>query len=206
MNLTLPTVRPGPDGLIPVVARERRSGDVLMVAWADDEALRATALTGQAHFHSRSRDALWRKGETSGNVLTVHAIGVDCDGDTVLYDVDVAGPACHTGSRTCFGDQPRQGFAWLEALWDTIAARAVARPDDSYTARLLAGGVAATTAKVTEEAAEVVEAAELHAAGVVEDARLAEEAADLIYHLLVTLAERGVDPSLVVDVLVGRRG
>lgn len=206
MNLRLPTVRLGPDGLIPVVARERRSGDVLMVAWADDEALRATSRTGQAHFHSRSRDALWRKGETSGNVLTVHAISVDCDGDTVLYDVDAAGPACHTGKRTCFGDQPRQGFAWLEMLWDTIAARAVTRPDGSYTARLLAGGVYATTAKVTEEAAEVVEAAEMHAAGAVDDTRLAEEAADLVYHLLVTLAERGVEPSLVVDVLVGRKG
>ncbi len=192
-------------GLVPVVVQDRTTGAVLMVAWADEEALRATTETGLAHFHSRSRRALWKKGETSGNTMTVFRILADCDGDTLLFEVDPAGPACHTGSVACFGDEMRAGFHALEALDAVIADRAAQRPDGSYTARLLAEGVEGPARKVIEEAAEVVEAARHHAAGEAGDRRVAEEAADLLYHLLVLLAERGVAVSEVIEVLGERR-
>jgi phosphoribosyl-ATP pyrophosphohydrolase/phosphoribosyl-AMP cyclohydrolase len=161
---------------------------VLMVAWQDAQAVAATLRTGLAHFHSRSRDALWLKGETSGNTLTVVSMELDCDGDAVLIRARPAGPACHTGARSCFDAVPDladaadsaqvalaadtaqaalaadavttgQDFAWLEQLWATIAERARTRPEGSYTSRLLEGGVDATGRKVTEEATEVLLAA-----------------------------------------------
>jgi phosphoribosyl-ATP pyrophosphohydrolase/phosphoribosyl-AMP cyclohydrolase len=194
-------------GLAPVVVQDHRSGRVLMVAYANREALAATRETGEAHFWSRSRAELWRKGATSGNTMRVVGIRDDCDGDALLYEVEPAGPACHTGTESCFtrpGDTDAQGTAWLEHLWSTIAERAAARPEGSYTARLLAEGVDAPARKVAEEAAEVLLAAKDHAAGGGSDARLAEEAADLLYHLLVLLAERGVEPAQVIDVLATR--
>ena len=119
----------GPDGLIPAVVQDAADGRVLMLAWMDAEALAATLATGEVHFHSRSRDRLWRKGETSGNVLRLVDLAIDCDGDAVLVTADPSGPTCHRGTRSCFdeagasAEAPTQGFAWLETLWSTIASR-----------------------------------------------------------------------------------
>jgi phosphoribosyl-ATP pyrophosphohydrolase/phosphoribosyl-AMP cyclohydrolase len=200
------------DGLVPAIVQDATDGRVLMLAWMDEEALGATLETGEVHFHSRSRDALWRKGETSGNVLRLVDIDADCDQDALLVTVDPVGPTCHRGTRSCFdpddapAERTTQGFAWLESLWATIADRAELRPEGSYTAQLLAGGVDAAARKVTEEATEVLMAAKDDAAGSTAGRRdaLAHEAADLVYHLLVLLAERGVPPSTVVDELRGR--
>jgi phosphoribosyl-ATP pyrophosphohydrolase/phosphoribosyl-AMP cyclohydrolase len=190
----------GADGLIPAVVQDRASGDVLMVAYTNSEALALTARTGLAHFWSRSRRALWRKGETSGNTLAVLALRRDCDGDAVLLVVDPAGPACHTGSRTCFGDDPATLAGGLGELERVIAGRATADPAQSYTARLLARGLDHSLKKVGEEATEVV----LAAKGETDD-RLAEECADLVYHLMVVLAQRRVPLSRVLEVLASRR-
>ena len=219
-------VRFGADGLAPAIVRDAADGAVLMLAWMDREALDATIATGDVHFHSRSRGRLWRKGETSGNVLRVVDIAADCDADALLVTADPAGPTCHRGTRTCFdadevpGAETQgahaapaaQGFAWLEALWSTIADRAATRPAGSYTTSLIEGGVDATARKVTEEATEVLIAAKDDAAaqssGLARDATraaLAEETADLVYHALVVLAERGLSPVEVIDVLRERR-
>jgi phosphoribosyl-ATP pyrophosphohydrolase/phosphoribosyl-AMP cyclohydrolase len=190
----------GADGLIPVVAQDHASGDVLMVAYANAEALALTARTGQAHFWSRSRNALWRKGETSGNTLAVASMHRDCDGDVVLMAVDPAGPACHTGSRTCFGTGTVTLAGGLAELERVIAGRADADPSESYTARLLGRGLDHALKKVGEEATEVVLAAKGES-----DDRLAEECADLAYHLMVVLAQRRVPLARVLEVLAARR-
>lgn len=207
-----PDVRFAPDGLVPAVVQDRRDGRVLMLAWMDAEALAQTVATGEVHFHSRSRGRLWRKGETSGNVLRLADLAVDCDGDALLVTVDPVGPTCHRGTRSCFdpADAPAapatEGFAWLESLWSTIAERAAERPAGSYTATLLDGGVDAVGRKVTEEATEVLLAAKDDATGSTDPTRaaLAGEMADLWYHALVLLAQRGLRPSAVIDVLDGR--
>jgi phosphoribosyl-ATP pyrophosphohydrolase/phosphoribosyl-AMP cyclohydrolase len=188
-------------GLVPVVAQDRASGDVLMVAWADADALRRTAETGLAHFWSRRRQALWKKGETSGHVLQVHEVRRDCDGDTLLMLVDPAGPACHTGLRTCFGDGAQATAAVLEEVRRVIAERARTRPEGSYTSTLLAKGLDHVLKKVGEEATEVVIAAKGET-----DERLAEEVADLLFHVLVALQIRGVSPTDALEVLRRRRG
>jgi phosphoribosyl-ATP pyrophosphohydrolase/phosphoribosyl-AMP cyclohydrolase len=215
----------GPNGLVPAVVQDAADGRVLMVAYMDAEALAMTLATGQVHFHSRARDRLWRKGETSGNVLRLVDIAVDCDADALLVQVDPAGPACHRGTRSCFdagaepgleadartpateatreGALPAQGFDWLETLWATIDSRTSADPEASYTARLLAGGVDAPGRKVAEEAVEVLMAAKDDAAADAQRrpltrAALAGEVADLLYHTLVVLRERGVQPSEVI--------
>ena len=193
---------------MPAVVQDVADGRVLMVAWMDAEALAATVATGDVHFHSRSRDRLWRKGETSGNVLRLVRIEVDCDGDALLVTADPAGPTCHRGTRSCFdaddapAERVTQGFAWLEALWATIADRAATRPAGSYTLRLLADGVDAVARKVTEEATEVLIAAKDDAvaetSGSIERRRataLAGETADLFFHVLVLLAERDLPPA-----------
>jgi phosphoribosyl-ATP pyrophosphohydrolase/phosphoribosyl-AMP cyclohydrolase len=220
-------IRYDASGLVPVVVQAAADGRVLMVAWADAEAIAATLATGDVHFHSRSRGALCRKGEASGNVLRLVELALDCDGDSLLAVVDPAGPTCHRGERSCFdadgagapvpGAGPlrpaSQGLAWLEVLWATIAERAATRPAGSYTARLLAGGVDAPARKVAEEATEVVIAAKddavAEAAGqdraATRDA-LAGEAADLLYHALVLLAERGLPPAVVIARLQERHG
>ena len=215
------TVRFGADGLVPAIVRDAADGEVLMLAWMDREALDATIATGDVHFHSRSRDALWKKGETSGNTLRVRAIAADCDADALLVTADPAGPTCHRGTRTCFDavdapPSPRartQGFAWLEELWSTIADRAATRPEGSYTARLLNGGVDAAARKVTEEASEVLIAAKddaaAESAGTPREATraaLTGETADLLYHALVVLAERDLAPAEVISVLRDRAG
>jgi phosphoribosyl-ATP pyrophosphohydrolase/phosphoribosyl-AMP cyclohydrolase len=187
-------------GLVPVVVQDRASGDVLMLAYANTEAVARTAETGHAHFWSRSRRALWRKGETSGNVLQVRELRKDCDGDALLMVVDPAGPACHTGARTCFGDTTVTAAGILDELRRVVAERAAARPEGSYTARLLAKGLDHVLKKVGEESTEFVLAAKAES-----DERLAEECADLLFHLIVVLAQRGLGPVHALDVLRRRR-
>jgi phosphoribosyl-ATP pyrophosphohydrolase/phosphoribosyl-AMP cyclohydrolase len=230
----------GSTGLVPAVVQDAADGRVLMLAYMDTEALAATLITGEVHFHSRSRDRLWRKGETSGNVLVLRDIAVDCDGDALLLQVDPTGPACHLGKRSCFdsaegepemappaavpaplpparaaappvlpatappqGRLTGQGFDWLEELWATIDSRLGADPNVSYTARLLAGGVDAAARKVAEEAVEVVMGAKDDAAAsagrrqATRDA-LTSEVADLLYHTLVLLRERDLEPADVI--------
>ena len=215
-----PDVRFGPDGLIPAIVQDAGDGRVLMLGWMDAEALGATVGTGEVHFHSRSRDRLWRKGETSGNVLRLVRLEVDCDADALLVTAEPAGPTCHRGTHSCFDSpdgQPTstaatavatQGFGWLETLWSTIADRAATRPPGSYTAELLTGGVDAAGRKVTEEATEVLLAArddaEVERAGGDREApraALAGETADLLYHTLVLLVERGLPPADVIETL-----
>jgi len=187
-------------GLVPVVVQDRASGDVLMVAWANAEALARTAQTGLAHFWSRSRQALWRKGETSGNDMRVVEARADCDSDTLLLVVEPAGPACHTGTRTCFGDDSPTAGGMLSELERVVAERAQASPEASYTARLLAKGPDQVLKKIGEEATEVVLAARAQS-----EERLVEESADLLYHLLVALRMRGVSLARVMDELRRRR-
>jgi phosphoribosyl-ATP pyrophosphohydrolase/phosphoribosyl-AMP cyclohydrolase len=187
-------------GLVPVVVQERRSGDVLMVAWANREALRLTAETGEAHFWSRSRNALWRKGETSGHTLKVSEVRADCDRDTLLMLAEPAGPACHTGSRTCFGEASPTRAGLLFGLEELVVERDRERPEGSYVAKLLGKGLDATLKKIGEESTEVVMAAKGES-----DERLAEEAADLVFHLLVALHQRGVKLAQVLEVLERRR-
>ena len=187
-------------GLLPVVVQEAGSGDVLMVAWANREALERTAETGLAHFWSRSRGALWRKGETSGHQMSVREMRADCDRDALLMVVDPAGPACHTGSRTCFGDDSATAAGILAELERVIASRSGADPASSYTARLLARGPDQVLKKIGEEATEVVLAAKSES-----DERLADEVADLLYHLMVALAQRKVPLTRALEVLRERR-
>jgi phosphoribosyl-ATP pyrophosphohydrolase/phosphoribosyl-AMP cyclohydrolase len=177
--------------LRPAIVQDSANGRVLMLAWMDDEAERLTRETGEAWFWSRSRQRLWRKGETSGNTLAVDEFRDDCDGDALLLRVTPAGPTCHTGSVSCFAPE----------LWRTIAQRALERPPGSYTVELLEAGVGACARKVGEEAVEVTVAALGES-----DERLLEEAADLVYHLYVLLAARGLDVSQVDDVLRARQG
>lgn len=208
-------------GLVPIIVQDKGDGRVLMLAWADAEAIAATLASGVVHFFSRSRGVLWRKGETSGNTLRLIDLALDCDGDALLATVEAAGPTCHRGERSCFdadgttdqrAGQPAgatgggvAGFAWLETLWMTIERRAASRPPGSYTARLIAEGVDGPARKVVEEATEVLMAAKddatAEAAGAdrtgTRDA-LAGEAADLVYHALVLLAERDLPPSAVI--------
>ena len=212
MTTAMPEVRFGADGLAPAVVQDAADGRVLMLAWMDDEALRATIETGEVHFHSRSRDRLWRKGETSGHVLRLVSIALDCDADALLVTADPVGPTCHRETRSCFdpddtpAERSSQGFAWLETLWSTVAARAAERPAGSYTTSLLDGGVDAAGRKVTEEATEVLLAAKDDAVASTDATReaLAGEAADLVYHLLVLLAERGLPPDAVLGTLRAR--
>jgi phosphoribosyl-AMP cyclohydrolase / phosphoribosyl-ATP pyrophosphohydrolase len=177
-----------PPELRPAIVQDAADGRVLMLAWMDDEALRLTRETGEAWFWSRSRERLWRKGETSGNVLVVEELRDDCEGDTLLLRVRPAGPACHTGSLSCFAP----------ALWRTVVERVRDRPEGSYTASLAADGVERCAQKLGEEAVEAALSA------VARDGRLAEEAADLVYHLYVLLAVAGVDVADVENELARR--
>ncbi|MEX1156994.1 MAG: bifunctional phosphoribosyl-AMP cyclohydrolase/phosphoribosyl-ATP diphosphatase HisIE [Chloroflexota bacterium] len=194
--------RPGPHiGLLPVVVQDAHNGEVLMLAWANQEALAATERTGQAHFWSRSRNELWRKGATSGNVMEVIELAADCDGDAVLYRVRPTGPACHTGARSCFEVERLDGARFsLRRLARMVEGRQAADPTTSYTARLLAGGPRLAGEKVVEEAGEVLAAA---LAG--SDDEVRGEAADLLYHLLVLLTARGVTLEQVEQTLGERR-
>ena len=200
-------------GLVPVVAQDASTGDVLTLAYANREALEETLATGEAHFYSRSRGELWRKGATSGNTQRVVEVRLDCDGDAVLYRVEPRGPACHTGESTCFfttlagegvgvateGADGTSLGTMVERLAGLIAQRHAEMPEGSYTAGLIRRGPERVAQKVGEEAVEVVIAA-------LGDDRLAEETADLVYHLLVLLEERGVGTEKVAGVLRDRHG
>jgi phosphoribosyl-ATP pyrophosphohydrolase/phosphoribosyl-AMP cyclohydrolase len=168
------------------IVQDAASDRVLMLAWMDDEALRLTRETGEAHFFSRSRGRLWRKGETSGNVLAVDELREDCDGDAILLRVRASGPACHTGTLSCFAP-------WL---WRRVAERARTRPAGSYVARLLDGGPRAAAQKLGEEGVE----AALAGAGESNE-RVLSELADLWFASYVLLAARGLDPAAVEDEL-----
>jgi phosphoribosyl-ATP pyrophosphohydrolase/phosphoribosyl-AMP cyclohydrolase len=193
------------DGLVPCVVQDWATGEVLTLAYMDAEALELTRETGQTHFHSRSRDELWHKGETSGNTQRVRQLRVDCDADAIVALVEPAGPACHTGERTCFhrdleGAEP--GPAAHDAasvLERTLAQRAADRPQGSYTVELLSDP-ARIGEKVREEADEVARAADGES-----DQRVAEEAADVLYHLQVLLRSREVPLSAVLETLNARR-
>jgi phosphoribosyl-ATP pyrophosphohydrolase/phosphoribosyl-AMP cyclohydrolase len=183
--------------LLPVVVTDAGRGDLLMLAWANRAAVEATERTGEAHFWSRTRDELWRKGATSGNVMRVVGMTVDCDADAIAYRVEASGPACHTGARSCFdGDVERFDLPVLARI---IGDRRDADPEASYTARLLAGGPRRPAEKVTEEAGELSAAA---LAGT--DEEVVAEAADLLYHALVLLEARGLGLS-EVEAELGRR-
>lgn len=189
------------NGLVPVVAQDADSGEILMLAWANAEAMELTASTGDLHLWSRSRQELWRKGDTSGAVMRVRAMRTDCDGDAVVALVEPAGPACHTGARSCFAQDESQeqvAFEALPALERTIGERAAARPDGSYTVELLESPALAGE-KVIEEADEVVRAVAGES-----DERVDEEAADLLYHLSVLVSSRGRSLADAARVLLER--
>jgi phosphoribosyl-ATP pyrophosphohydrolase/phosphoribosyl-AMP cyclohydrolase len=179
-----------PPDLRAAIVQDAESGRVLMLAWMDDEALRLTRETGEAHFFSRSRDRLWRKGETSGNMLAVEELRDDCDGDAYLLRVRPNGPACHTGSISCFAP-------WL---WRRIRERAETRPEGSYVAELLDGGRSAVAQKLGEEGVEAALAVASE-----DDERVVSEVADLWFASYVALAARGLDPATVEAELERRR-
>jgi phosphoribosyl-ATP pyrophosphohydrolase/phosphoribosyl-AMP cyclohydrolase len=204
-------------GLVPCIAQDFSTGEVLTLAYANEEALRLTVETGEVHFFSRSRERIWRKGEESGNALRLRQLRYDCDGDAIVALVDPSGPACHTGERSCFyrevggaastevdgapaeGEPAPAAHEALAALEATLRSRAAERPEGSYTVRLL-DDPGLIGEKVEEEAEEVVRAAREES-----DERVAEEAADLLYHLGVLLASREVAQASVMEVLNGRR-
>ncbi len=202
-----PEIRFNDDGLVPCVTQDARTGEVLTLAWMNSEALELTRTTGEVHFFSRSRQQLWHKGESSGNTQRVVELRIDCDEDAVLALVEPAGPACHTGERTCFfrtaeGEPvaepvPAEALAELQR---TLDERATDRPEGSYTVTLLDNHELAA-GKVLEEAEEVTRAVREES-----DERVAEEAADVLYHLAVLLKSRDVPLDRVMEVLNGRRG
>jgi len=196
-------------GLVAVVAQEAETGEVLMLAWADRDALSRTLETGRAHYRSRSRGALWRKGETSGYVQEVREVRVDCDGDAVLYRVAQTGPACHTGEGSCFhrrveegGLEPAPGTGHvLSRVEEIVRDREAARPDGSYTTYLFEKGVDKILKKLGEETAETIVAAKNPGTD-----ELRSESADLLFHLVVLLRARGLPLAEVWDELERRFG
>jgi phosphoribosyl-ATP pyrophosphohydrolase/phosphoribosyl-AMP cyclohydrolase len=205
------TLKFNDQGLIPAVAQDRFDGQVRMVAWMNREAIEQTLRTGNATFFSRSRGSLWVKGETSGNLLRVHALTADCDADTLLLLVEPAGPSCHTGRPSCFFrrvtaegtlvDEPYEETPFLGELERTIRERQASTAEKSYTRSLLDGGVAKISGKITEEAGELVAALTSES-----DDRVLSEAADLLFHMLVGLRARGLDLRSVTAKLAARTG
>jgi phosphoribosyl-ATP pyrophosphohydrolase/phosphoribosyl-AMP cyclohydrolase len=196
-------------GLVPVVAQDARTGEVLMLAWASAEALELTRATGRAHYWSRSRESLWAKGETTGHVQEVEDVRMDCDGDAVLYRVRQTGPACHTGQGSCFhrgmdGETvPDEAGSrhMLDRLEEIIARRERERPEGSYTTYLFEQGMDKVLKKVGEEATETVIAAKNG-----DNAELGSESADLLFHLMVLWRTRGLDAAEVWGELERRFG
>ena len=190
------------DGLVPAIVQDADTGAVLMMAYMNREAVEQTLARKRAVFFSRSKQRLWEKGETTGHTLDVVSIALDCDADTLLVTAHPRGPACHNGTRTCFGDEPRAAatsIAFLAKLEAVVAQRAAEQPDASYTAKLLAKGINKVAQKVGEEGVETA------LAGVNEsDQKLTEESADLLFHLLVLLRARNLPLASVIAELEKR--
>ena len=213
----MPAIQFDENGLVPCVAQDSRTGEVLTLAYQNAEALKLTVETGELHFYSRSREELWHKGETSGNVMRVRQLRFDCDADAIVALVEPAGPACHTGERSCFyrevggsadsapdapavdGEPAPVAHEALAVLERTLTDRQRERPEGSYTAELL-DDPERIGEKVREEAEEVTRAARDES-----DERVAEEAADVIYHLAVLLRSRDIPIETVLETLNGRR-
>ena len=224
MNEESPVASRG--SLVPGIVQDADTGQVLMLGYLNQEAIDLTVATGFVHFWSRSRQEMWKKGETSGNTLRLVDMAEDCDRDALLIRAYPDGPTCHTGEVSCFAGRellvasgektpnlrrlvpeapsPLQGDYSLGALWQTILQRKAERPEGSYTVELIDGGVDLAGRKVLEEAGEVLIAAKDHANGAADDRRVTEEAGDLLYHLLVLLAERDIDVNDVMEVLEER--
>lgn len=198
MTATIPDFAKG-DGLVPAIVQHARTGEVLMLGYMDEAALAKTRESGLVTFYSRSKQRLWTKGETSGDVLAMVDLKIDCDADTLLVRALPAGPTCHTGTTSCFGDDvaPRLGFlAELDAL---VASRHAERPEGSYTTKLFDGGIRRMAQKVGEEGVETALAAVAE-----DDDALLGEAADLVFHLMVVLRARGIGFERVVQKLASR--
>ena len=187
------------DGLVPAIVQHWLTGEVLMLGYMNAEALAATRASGMVTFHSRSKGRLWTKGESSGNVLRVKRLYADCDADTLLVLAEPAGPTCHTGSRSCFGEDARPPLSFLAELDALIAQRAGERPPGSYTTALFEGGLRRMAQKVGEEGVETALALVAQ-----EGDELLGEASDLIFHLLVALRARGFALADVVAKLASR--
>ena len=190
------------DGLVPAIVQDASTGAVLMLGYMNREALDETLKRKRAVFYSRSKQRLWEKGETTGHTLDVVDVALDCDHDTLLVTAQPRGPACHNGTLTCFGDAPRsaaQELSFLAKLEGVIEQRALDKPENSYTARLLSKGTTRVAQKVGEEGVEVA------LAGVTDtNEKVIEESADLLFHLLVLLRARGIPLSRVVGLLKER--
>ena len=197
----------GPDGLVPAIAQDADTSDVLMLAYMNAEAVEKTLSTGKAHYWSRSKQKLWLKGETSGNFQEVRAVHYDCDADTILVTVKPTGPACHTGEANCFyralkdGAKGAKGPSVLKELFEVLKSRKGADPGESYVASLYAKGVKAIIGKIEEESGELAEAAS-------EKGRkeVIHESADLLFHTLVLLAEKGIELNELTGELEKRFG
>ena len=191
------------NGLAPAIVQDASSGAVLMMGYMNREALAATTATGRVTFWSRSRGRLWTKGETSAHFLDVRSVAVDCDRDTLLILAEPRGPACHLGTATCWGasapQSDAQRLAFLSKLENIIAQRIATRPEDSYTAKLLEGGVRRIAQKVGEEGLELALAAVAQS-----DAEIIGEAADLMYHSLLLLKVKGLSLAQIVAELAAR--
>ena len=188
-----------PDGLIPAVVQDASSKQVLMVGWMNEAALTETRRTNEVVFFSRSKNRLWKKGETSGNILRVRAIAADCDADTVLIQADPAGPTCHTGSFSCFGNRELDGIGFLQELERTIDVRLKSGAEGSYVAKLASQGIGRMAQKVGEEGVETALAAVSQ-----EDSKFISEGADLLFHLMVLLRAKGFSLSSLAEELRGR--
>lgn len=204
--MNLDAVRFDSEGLVPVIVRDTDTGGVAMLAWANREALIRTLESRQATFWSRSRKAIWVKGETSGNRMEVSSVAADCDGDAVLYEVRLSGPACHTGKVTCFHEpldasliEPPENFD-LAPLFAVLKLRRRDMPEDSYSTKLFRKGLDHILKKIGEEASEVIVAMKNS-----DDEALAGEVADLLYHLAAAMTERGLTPAAVNEALARRR-
>jgi phosphoribosyl-ATP pyrophosphohydrolase/phosphoribosyl-AMP cyclohydrolase len=199
MNAVLENAKFGADGLIPAVVQDAHTREVLTVAYMNKEALQLTLERNETYFWSRSRQQLWHKGETSGNLQKVVRVSLDCDQDAVLVEVEPRGPACHTGAYSCFGLEPGiEGV--LQELYAVIETRKEQRPEGSYTTYLFNSGLDKILKKVGEEATETIVAAKN-----TDTPRLVSETSDLIYHLMVLLVERGVGLDEIARELRGRR-
>ena len=202
------------DGLLPVITQQFDSGEVLMMAYMNEEALALTLATNEVHYFSRTKQRIWKKGESSGHVQKVKQILVDCDNDTVLIKVDQVGVACHTGRQSCFftdmksgesileiKEQMAQTYGVIETLYQTISARKFANPNESYTAKLLHGKQNSMLKKIVEEASEFT-----FAVKDADDNEIVHEAADLAYHMLVALASKNISPDRIKQELARRFG